>query len=386
MTSQLESICDVAYAPLGRLNPKGVKFCQNMQNTIGNKLIGIAAFRNHDATKQGTPLGIYSVVTPDAPVTAEMIPDSMFESMVIVPIQNSRSEEMDEKKLLSLKSQLVAALPVVHGQVYNINNYDPVANVDTKHWQPAMGLPSASAGFYSKTINGLSGDDFYIVVRAGVPVAVQGLREYVAKNQPMTMDKLYNSREFKRVRQASMRNSQRLAWDIARQSKLAIPYTRDYSAFQDPSYALPYMAEPAYSQYLSDIAPSMTENGAKYVILNQAAPVNESPEKLFVHQGPRNGIAEFNIAEGRFRHGLPCTTRKKDLKRVPTPDQKEIKLQAKYFSWPNQSRAPINEHLLPGAYEIVDDKYREQLDEQGVDDYTSSVIYRPLVVRIAHEG
>lgn len=389
---RLEDMCDLTMAPDEGLHPGSRKVMESMLAKLAEQNNGVVpsvgVFRNHSVEAgTGHPTGYMMLMQPQTLVVPEMVHDGMFETLVLCPVDDP-DEQLTEADIVQKRKLLDLAAPVLDGTSASLAHRDEQTYLDSQPWGPALGTQDAFVGVYEKRDDPTSrwGKGHYVVARAGVPKAAQALRKLVAdraeSGAPMTVEELTQSPEYAWARNAGIRNAKRLAWNAARKLQLPIACQEDHSAYQDETVRRPLMAYPAHTQLLSEIAPVEFNNKEYYALLNNVARLQNNTDELFVVQGPREGILQFDTSTSTPDIGAPCTTRQ-----LPVSQARErsgdAKMQAKHYIYPNQHQQPVHSGILKGAWATADARFRDDLDLLKIEDVISTVFYHPVLCKVA---
>jgi len=349
-----------------------------------NDVDEMALFRNHSASDDGHATGYVAVTDRNTKLTAEMIPNSLFETFVIARIIDPNGD-INEKLIQEKTNQLDSVTPVTVADGPKLSKKGKTDGIDSATWSPEIGTKTGFAGIFKRTQNGGWEDEFFIGVRAGVPKAVEELREKVmARKGDMTIGQFIGSDGFAYVKYLSERNAKRMVWNIARKMGLKVSVQQDVCSYYNKNTAQPNMAYNVDQQMISDMIYDSNRN--HYCIMSEASPVSSSVDKFFVIQGPREGILQFDTRKSTVNVAAPCTTR--FVRGKPTAKQsvKDIAQVSRRFLYPNKARQSVHPHLAPEAYDRVDDEFRNNLDEFGFNDVSNVLRYHSVLVKIANRA
>lgn len=378
---------DTKLAPGDKVNERAEPVFNKM--VANGDLTGVALFPNHDADNSANPTGYIMLSTDDTVVVPEMLHDDLFETFIEVKVDDPR-RLLKDAMFVEKRDQLAKATPSTSATPCMLAAQqvkESKSLTDKDQWAPSIGTDKGFVGIYKrKTVDSHFGGKYSILVRASVPSTIQELRDYVEThnntpgNSPMTMGQLIKDPIFGRAREISLRNASRLAWNAARSLGLSVETTQDGRGYETVHISKPVIAVPANSQLISDIRPISFKNKPYIAVLNQAAPVEKNTHRLFVIQGPVQGILEFNTNGSDVQVALPCTTRRNDAPENHVPDPEYIDNVNSCFTYQNQSSNPFHQDLLEGAFTSADDTYRDGLRVLGMKNVVQQAAFQPIAV------
>lgn len=345
---------------------------------LGSDLKSVVVFKNHCTDVRGRPRGfIASVVSGATHYEDALLHDDMFETLILTRVTSNK--ELDPKQA---RTNLDKAIGVAQGMAPTLERCGTTAQ-DNSSWEPALAGDRAFAGLV-RFQGDVWGSPLYVAVRSSIPQIVSELRQKASKEN-LTIDQLVQTPEFHKARDLALRNAERLAWKVVRSQGLDVSrVAQDVSAWADEHTTKPLRVL-SESQRLSDIQQVATSDN--YAFYNDAVKphvTTAAEPKLFVVQGPRDGIIQYSL--GRAAPvGVPCTTQiiRRPNKLTATAHAKEAELQRKSFIFPGQASQAFHPALLPGAYAKADAQFSEQLRQLDVPNVVDVRRFTPVLLKLA---
>jgi hypothetical protein len=255
----------------------------------------------YDCTdKEDVPSGTITFCNANAKINPEHLPNNTFDHLIVCPVIGNFV--VDEEKILSKQKEFNEAIQQYSKMPPSLDVRNIETNLDGEYWTPEFGENDASfAGLFKQT-NGRD-TKYNIVVQAGCPLICGELREkfYNATYDQLLKDKLYGF-----AGHIGMRNTQRLAYNVARVLGVPISHALDRSAINsDIIYeSEPWIALPTHVQKVSCIVRAK-DDASRVGIYNKVTPALNVNARHFIYEGPYNGIAEYAVAQNTIKHGLP---------------------------------------------------------------------------------
>lgn len=261
-----------------------------------------------------TPTGLLSIHPEDAVVHRDTITKDMFTFITICAIDNEdgRLDDMYFKdKNISLQKNIMlksSASPKLNG-VHSIND-----RFDRAPWAAELGTTTKTfAGIFKDTS---TTPKYYVIAQAFPEEVYKNFKRKIVDNKDgMTFEELLLNNDFTRALTIAKRNTERIAYDIAKSMQVKIPTEEDTCAYVDNSD----IAKPIISQSLQQCTRPLTIvkevifNGKQQVgVYNRTIPSSMASKKHYVVSDVDNQITIFNMRNNSIGLALP-TTHKKDM-------------------------------------------------------------------------
>lgn len=338
-----------------------------IENYPNGGITNIQTFVNADFTdEEDTPTGLLVLHPVDAKVHVDSLPEHAFQYLAMCPIL-----KLGDKTYTDADFPVETLDRVVHQ--YSANppslSLKSKSNKDLASWSPEIGL-DGFAGIFKKIENNGRNVSYYIGVQAGAPVACREFKDYLL-NKDLTFEQLVNDPKFSFVQHLARRNTQRLAYDIARAYKVPIRHSPDWSAKPANNYnAVPKRAEPIKSHMQAfstvKVLPQGFRGESAVGVFHGVRPTKDVNSICFVTANPYDGIAVFNMGGKGLGHGLPASTGRAKTTNLRQLSAAEKQERMREFTWEGKT---VNSEMLtdlhPEAFRQIDAQFLNSMKELG---------------------
>jgi AraC-like DNA-binding protein len=322
----------------------------------------------HDS--EDTPAGTLAIHSVDSLVHPDSIPSSVFEHIILVPINDhpSHPNGYTDADFTGKEDLLQAAVPQYSQNPPSLDKRNPENNFDRDAWTPELGQSESSfAGIFKKMRSNNRDADYYIGVQVGAPLASSELKEALMAEGPVTYGKLLKDPRLHYVNYLALRNAKRLAYEIGFKLGLPIHHVEDPSAYTPTSYAAkPMRAEPRqdFQHTVSSIKPVQFKGEESVGIFHKVRPVEECVKHNLVMTSPYDGITMFSVQERPIGYAVPCDTGKRVHIDDAITTHPEISARHKGIVYEgNETALKV---LAPNVYHSIDGEMLRGMDQMGI--------------------
>ena len=319
-----------------------------------DSILKIYALENADfRDEEDVPSGLLMVHPIEAKVHVDSIPEEAFQFLIVMPIHEKPSgKEWKDSDFDTPEMQkaLDDAVPRHSESTPGLDKLEASTGKEIETWEAELGDGDSSfAGVMKRVHSNGRGSSYFVVAQAGVPKACQQLKEWIGRRADgITFGELLDSNQYSYVRYLARRNTERLAWNVARAFKAAIYHTEDSASESIQDVAVPLRAEPMKNmrQPVSTLGELVwgKDGVAAVGIFHKVRPAQNVQDICMVNGGPYEGIAIFNMAKNAIGYALPATTGPNPKAKAIT-DKRELSLRKKGVFWGEGERN--NELLHP---------------------------------------
>jgi len=251
--------------------------------------------------KEDIPSGIITKHQAELPIHVDSIANNTFDYLIVCPILNS--EKLNDEYFKTQQDKIKEAVPQF------VSNPCSLDTKDTNAWSAELGENEASFGGIFKVTKGRD-TNYYICCQAGAPIVCQEMRQKISNSPNMTFQNLLEDPEFSNAHHLSLRNAEKLAYNIARSFKVPIKHCADISAYTATEFSgKPMRAIPKYIQPISSICKLKDTENKAVGVFNKVTPImNNNNMYHFVYAGPYNGIGMYYMNQKSIGNGLPTHT------------------------------------------------------------------------------
>lgn len=334
-----------------------------------DNVLAVYPFNNiSDNVVDGTLNGYVFVLNPSAPAKVDYLADDFLQCTAISKIKNSKMK-LTIENIAKLGDKLNKIVPVFSSNPCSLKHRNPKTGLDKEIWTPELG-PNGEAGIYKSASNW--GNDYYVMVRASVPVVSQDLISLIQSKQ-CTVKEFHDTSEFAWAKAAAKRNVLQIMYNIS--SKLGLRLGKedsnnvqiDYTSATENTTSHAMMSIADHIQYNSTIENFSFHGNDAYGVFKDVVSSSNCANQLLIYSGCDSGVKLFDTsAKTNAVIGYPATTKKEDD--VTNFEQSDLNIFSKFFVWEGkEGDDDTNNALLhAGTYMKMDDNFKDMLGALGM--------------------
>jgi hypothetical protein len=343
------------------------------------------------------PQGLVVSYALDVPVKVDSLGDNTFEYMAIAPVRLLPSSSDDsfvdsDFDTTEYRQRLNEAVPQYSEASPSLKFRDHTNNSDDKHWAAELGeSPGAFVGIYASLRPNGREKDYYIIARAGAPLAARELRnELLAGKKGITFGELLENPRVAYVKDVARRNVERLVAQAASAVCKEIGTIPDFSAYSRSGIceSKPFISRDHTLQATNTIE-RIYHDGKPYVaVFQDVTPAETAGEQVFITAGPYDGVFAFPIGNVRGEHGgFPTSTGQKD----PNSRSKQmggdsvLQKRARQAMWEGKVQGEkVHRDLHPEAYHPMNREFENSLVKLGWNRADKSTRLIPVLLKLSN--